>query len=152
MTTAALLVVALVALSPSCGVVGSVYNDLNTIRSGHGVAQVRGDQGLARVATIRADDMAIRGYFSHDAPDGCSFACLEDRLGVPHAYTGEILAWNNYPFGHESEDEAIEAWRDSPPHLAIILGCHYDSVGVAVSQGVDGRIYYVAEFAGALAC
>ena len=147
-TVPSVLAVATIALSSMCA---QTFQDLNVLRSGSGLDPLPGDAVLAQVAQARADDMALRGYFSHDPPDGCNFSCLEDRAGLTYPYRGEILSWNNYP-PEQSEEEAIEAWRNSPPHLAVVLGCSYDHFGVGVAAGFDGRIYYVAEYAGARTC
>ena len=94
------------------------------------VAHLVRDRELVEVARIRSKDMAARGYFSHNPPDGCNFVCIMDRGGVGHAWAGENIAWNNWDWD-QSADRAVAMWENSPPHLKNILNCHYTRMGIS---------------------
>ena len=130
---------------------GQTYAGVNAIRAERGQPPLTPDGDLANIARIRAQDMAARGYFSHDPPDGCNYACLLDNLGVQHAYAGENIAWNTWDW-KQTVGVALQMWRNSPPHLENILNCHYTRFGAAVAKGSDGRVYFTMIFEGAASC
>lgn len=120
---------------------------LNQLRAEKGLQQIPVDPALSRVARIRAEDMALRDYFSHQAPDGCDFRCLMSKSGVATAWAGEIIAWNNTHV-KDSAAMTINLWRNSPTHYGIILGCQFTRMGTGAAIAQDGRIYHVAVFEG----
>jgi uncharacterized protein YkwD len=153
----ALAVVGLAAMallsgcSPEVNAELKTYAGINAIRAQNGLPPLTPDAGLVNVARVRSKDMASKGYFSHTPPDGCNFVCIMDRLGVPHAWGGENIAWNNWPWS-ETADHAILAWKNSPPHMENILNCHYTRFGTGVAASPDGRIYYTMIFEGDAPC
>jgi uncharacterized protein YkwD len=95
--------------------------------------------------------MILRGYFSHDSPEGQTFV---DRLraagyiGRCAWSAGETLAWGT---GTQSSPRSrVQAWMHSPPHRAVLLSRSYREAGVAVLRGspVDRTLgsTYAAEF------
>lgn len=127
------------------------YDGINRIRAERGLPPLQADARLVEIARIRSRDMAARGYFSHDPPNGCNFVCLMDSNGVPHAWAGENIAWNNFPWD-QTADRAVIMWKNSPPHLQNILNCHYERFGTGVARASDGKIYYTMIFEGNRAC
>jgi uncharacterized protein YkwD len=151
----ALTGIALAALASACSPEQlaelKTYDGINRIRAERGLPPLEADARLVEIARIRSRDMAARGYFSHDPPDGCNFVCLMDSNGVPHAWAGENIAWNNFPWD-QTADRAVIMWKDSPPHLQNILNCHYERFGTGVARAADGKIYYTMIFEGNRAC
>lgn len=127
------------------------YDGINQIRASRGLPPLVADARLAEIARARSRDMAAKNYFSHQPPDGCNYVCLMDRNGVPHAYAGENIAWNTYDWAQTAQ-VAVDMWRNSPPHLENILGCHYQKVGSGVAKAADGKIYFTMIFEGNAAC
>lgn len=127
------------------------YNGINRIRQQNGLPPLVVDPGLVEVARARSRDMAARGYFSHQPPDGCNYVCIMDARGVPHAWAGENIAWNTWDWA-KTGDVAVDMWNKSPPHMENILGCHYTRFGTGVAKGADGKIYYTMIFEGNAAC
>src|SRR4029079_6085184 len=76
------------------------YAGINAIRTGAGLPPLQPDAALVRAARERSNDMAKTGHFAHDRIGGCTaeFICVLDRQGVPYAYAGENIAWNNFPW------------------------------------------------------
>jgi uncharacterized protein YkwD len=149
---AALLLVLLCGCTPQQVAEVRAYIGINDIRAESGEPPLAADPVLAAVAQERADDMAAKDYFSHSPPDGCNFACLIDRIAGVHGYAGENLAWNlNVPWG-DTAQVAVEAWKDSPPHLENIVDCHYERFGTGVTQAPDNKIYFAMVFEGWAAC
>ncbi len=71
---------------------------INQMRADNGLSPLTIDPSLSQVARYRAQDMASRSYFGHAPPDGCDYRCLFTKSSIPMAWTGEVIAWNNYSF------------------------------------------------------
>jgi uncharacterized protein YkwD len=139
------------ACTPEANAELKTYSGINAIRAQHGLPPLQADAQLVNIARIRSRDMATTNYFSHFPPNGCNYVCLMDQNGVPHAYAGENIAWNTWPWA-QTADEAVLMWKNSAPHLANILNCHYTRFGTGVVQAADGKIYYTMIFEGNAAC
>jgi hypothetical protein len=85
---------------------------------------------LEKAAQLKANDMANRGYFSHNTPDGKTPWYWLDQVGYKYKYAGENLAINFF----ESKDVA-EAWMNSPSHRANMIKDVYTEIGIAVASG-----------------
>jgi uncharacterized protein YkwD len=129
----------------------TTYGGINAIRGAAGLPALQPDAALVRVARERSADMAAKGYFSHDPPDGCNYACIMRAEGVANAWGGENIAWNNWPWSRSAQ-VAIDMWHNSPPHMENILNCHYTRFGAGVVQAEDGNVYYTMIFEGNRAC
>jgi len=146
-----LAVAFLTGCSPEVQAELTTYTGINAIRAKHGLPPLQPDKQLVDVARIRSKDMAAQNYFSHDPPDGCNFICLMDQRGAPHAWAGENIAWNNWPWGQTAQ-RAVTMWENSAPHLKNILNCHYTRMGTGVATTPDGRVYYTMIFEGNQPC
>lgn len=102
-------------------------------------------QLLVEAAQLKANDMAARGYFSHNSPDGKTPWYWLGQVGYGYAYAGENLAVNFV----DSEDIVL-AWMNSPTHRANILSDKFTEVGIAAARGTyEGReVTFVAQFFG----
>jgi uncharacterized protein YkwD len=97
---------------------------------------------LTRAAKSHAQDMAKRGYFEHQSPDGSEPKDRVRRTGYQYRLTGENIA-----FGPESAEEVVAGWLASPGHCANIMDSRFRDFGVAVATGRKrGHIYWVQEF------
>ncbi len=143
------------ALFSACSVQAAAetktVSGINAIRQEKGLPPLTPDPAIAEIARLRSADMAARGYFSHNPPDGCNFLCLLDTYDVPNAYSGENIAWNGWSWA-ETADVAVDMWRKSPPHLQNILNCHFERVGAGAAQAPDGKVYFTMIFEGNAAC
>lgn len=151
---AALGLVAIAVLSgctPEVNAEMKTYTGINQIRAKAGLPPLTPDNQLVQVARQRSQDMANKGYFSHNPPDGCNYVCIMDQDGVPHSYAGENIAWNNWDWS-QTADVAVKMWNNSPPHMENILNCHYTRFGTGVAEAPDGKIYYTMIFEGNNAC
>lgn len=140
-----------VACTPESSAELKTYDGINQIRAEHGLPAMTPDPALLTVARIRSRDMAARGYFSHDPPDGCNFFCLLQAQSIPISYAGENIAWNTYDWA-KTADVAVQMWRNSPPHMENILNCHYERFATGVAKASDGKVYYTMIFEGARDC
>ena len=112
-------------------VVASVLVDLaNADRSEHGLKSLIVSPTLENAAQMKADDMAAKGYFAHDTPEGHTpwYWFEEARYGF--RYAGENLA---VYFSDSAEVE--KAWMSSPLHRANILNTNFSEIGIALAHG-----------------
>ena len=86
---------------------------------------------LDRSAQAKADDMATRGYFAHNSPDGKQPWSWITAAGYNYRYAGENLAVRFI----DSKDVVV-AWMASPTPRANIVKPNYTEVGVGLAQGM----------------
>ncbi|MFA7285336.1 MAG: CAP domain-containing protein [Candidatus Paceibacterota bacterium] len=100
---------------------------------------------LKQAAQLKANDMAARGYFSHNTPDGKTPWYFLNQVNYKYKLAGENLAVNFF----ESE-EVARAWMASPSHRANIVKKDYTEIGIAVASGnYEGRnAVFVVQFFG----
>lgn len=120
---------------------------LNHMRADNGLPPLTVDPTLSAVSRTRAADMAAKGYFSHSPPDGCDFRCLFAKSNVTAAWSGEVIAWNDFSAA-DTVNEALLMWQDSTVHFDLITNRCFTRMGTGVATAPDGRNYYVAVFEG----
>jgi uncharacterized protein YkwD len=99
---------------------------------------------LQKAAQMKADDMAAKGYFAHNSPEGVTPWHWFKEAGYTFSFAGENLA---VYFSDSAELE--KAWMNSPLHRANILNSYFTEIGIATAKGVyQGRetVYVVQEF------
>lgn len=114
---------------------------VNQERQQRGLAPLRVDAGLQRVARAKATDMVSRGYFSHQSPTyGSPFDQMR-AFGVTYRAAGENLA------GNQTVPAAHQSLMASPGHRANILNRMYTRVGIGIVPGSQYGQIFVQEFA-----
>lgn len=102
------------------------------------------NEKLVAAAQAKADDMAEKGYFAHDSPDGKTSWHWFREAGYSFAYAGENLAVD-----FSDSEDVVDAWMDSPTHRANIRDGRFTEIGIATAVGTyEGRkaIYVVQMF------
>lgn len=121
----------------------SLLAAINGTRSAHGLAAVRLDVRLVRVARSHSSDMLHRNYFSHGA-----FSTRVRASGARGPVFGEDLAWGTAA----TSQWIIGSWLASPAHRAILLRPGFRRVGIGVATGTfngyGGASVVTADFAG----
>lgn len=117
----------------------------NEDRASNNAGTLTTNELLQKAAQLKANDMAKRGYFAHNSPDGLTPWYWLDKVGYKYRYAGENLAVNFF----ESRDVA-QAWMNSPTHRANIVKKEYTEIGIAVADGVfEGQnTVFVVQFFG----
>ena len=121
---------------------------VNAERTSRGLKALRPDGDLARAARSHSRDMARNQYFDHTSPDGDSVGDRIRRAGYGDPgdgwKVGENLGWGT---GERATPNAlVDAWLNSPPHRAILLGnARRAGVGVKRVRGCGGRAYWVID-------
>ena len=112
-------------------VVSAVLVDLtNADRTGSGTHALVVNEKLVAAAQAKANDMALRGYFSHNGPDGKEPWVWIKDAGYAYQHAGENLA---IQFSDSAEVE--RAWLASPSHRANLLSNQFTEIGVATAYG-----------------
>lgn len=138
------------------GAVSLVHRLTNDERAAAGVPPLARDAALDGIAQMHADDMAERGYFSHDTPEGAGpsdraaasgYACAKAAGAYTRTGIGENIhyAGGSYLYTEGVAAVAVGGWMDSPGHRANILDAGYDRLGVGIAIG-GGQAYAVQNF------
>jgi uncharacterized protein YkwD len=109
---------------------GSLDASLAALRAANGLAPLRADPVLARVAAAHAADMEARGFFDHRSPDGTDPGSRARAGGCRWGAVAENIAW-----GQGTELAAFAGWQGSPEHLPNMLGRAYRIYGVGEAGG-----------------
>ncbi len=86
---------------------------------------------LEEAARLKAEDMAKRGYFAHNSPDGLTPWFWFEKTDYKFIYAGENLAINFF----DSKD-LMNAWLKSPLHKENILSKNFTEIGIATAKGI----------------
>lgn len=110
----------------------ALLQDTNVQRSSdHEQALVLNKQ-LSAAAQAKANDMAAKDYWSHNAPDGRTPWSFINAAGYHYQMAGENLA-----YGFTTASDTITGWMNSPTHRANILNANYKDVGFGVAQSAN---------------
>jgi hypothetical protein len=105
------------------------------------------DPQLNSAAQAKAEDMAAKNYWAHNAPDGHTPWSFISASGYNYQLAGENLA-----FGFSNANDTVAGWMNSPEHRANMLNKDYQNVGFGVVstpnfQGKGPQTIVVAEYA-----
>lgn len=108
----------------------------NYDRGDNGVTQrLAWNSVLAQAAELKARDMAEKGYFAHNSPEGKSPWYWFDTAGYEFVHAGENLAVDFADSG-----DVNRAWMDSTGHRKNILNENFTEIGIAIATGIfNGR-------------
>lgn len=98
----------------------------NQVRAKAGVPPLKINELLRQAARSHSTDMARRGFFSHNDPDGVT---PFDRMRS-HGYAQP--AAENIAKGQSRPHEVISAWLNSPGHRANLLNPGFSVIGVGL--------------------
>ncbi|MGB9904169.1 MAG: CAP domain-containing protein, partial [Desulfotomaculales bacterium] len=109
---------------------------VNQERAKYGLAPLKVNMELVRVARLKAQDMVENNYFSHTSPTyGSPFEMMK-QFGISYRTAGENLA------GAPSVEVAHQSLMNSSGHRANILNPSFTQVGIGVAEGsVYGKIF-----------
>ncbi len=116
---------------------------VNQERQARGLAKLTLDAKANKVAQVKAEDMAKKGYFSHTSPTyGSPFEMLK-YFGVSYKAAGENIAK-----GQKTAQSVMNGWMNSQGHKANILNSNYTKLGVGYAVDANGTPYWVQMFIG----
>lgn len=111
-----------------------VVQRINALRKGEGLAAVRRDAVLDRVAQVYVDRMAREGFYGHEAPDGTTLLERVPDYNSLWGRMGENLGWGAGPLSaHVGIEHTIPSRRNLLDPEARYVG-----VGLAWRQSEEG--------------
>ena len=111
---------------------------VNDAREEEGLPALATHPSLVRTAQAYAEDMAARGFFAHEDPEGRSSGdrILAGGYAKPSCRCSWIYATGeNLAMGQDTPEEAVEDWLASPGHRANILHERYEDTGIGYHDG-----------------
>ena len=103
---------------------------VNQERAKQGLPALQVDSLLNKVATEKARDMDVNGYFSHTSPTYGSPFDMMRSYGVTYRYAGENIA-----SGQRTAAQVMNDWMNSSGHRANILNQNFTKIGVGYVNG-----------------
>jgi uncharacterized YkwD family protein len=97
----------------------------NQERAKNGLATLKVDTALSKVAREKSLDMSKNGYFSHTSPTYGSPFDMMKQFGISYQYAGENIA-----MGQRTPEEVVQAWMNSEGHRKNILSANFNYIGV----------------------
>jgi uncharacterized YkwD family protein/spore coat assembly protein SafA len=107
-----------------------VLHIVNEERTKAGLNPLQMDWELERVARTKSQDMADKGYFSHQSPTYGSPFDMMKQFGINYRSAGENIA-----SGQTTPVSVMESWMNSQGHRANILKPEYTHIGVGYYRG-----------------
>jgi uncharacterized protein YkwD len=117
-----------------------LLSEVNRVRAQHHLVPLvrRGD--LDRIATAHSHDMAQRGYFSHESPEGANPVDRIQSAGVDDmTLAGENLGLT---LDVDPTHAIVRGWLNSPDHRRNLLAAAMNTTGVGITQRGDGSLVY----------
>ena len=103
---------------------------VNIERNKAGLKPLVASSELSKVALLKSEDMALFGYFDHISPNyGTPFEMMTNQ-GITYTAAGENIAK-----GHETAEDVVNAWMNSPGHKANILSPLFNKMGLGIYIG-----------------
>lgn len=125
-------------------VAGLIAEGVNEERAARGLDRLAYDGELARLAENHSQDMATRGYFDHESPEGVGLAERYRRAGIdcPGGENIYTLPHGELQISDRAlADRVVREWLRSPGHRETMLKSRFDRQGIGVAVGPDGRVY-----------
>ncbi|MER7729362.1 CAP domain-containing protein [Streptomyces erythrochromogenes] len=110
----------------------AVVTLVNQERAQAGCGPVRANPPLAALAGAFSKDMAARGFFGHDDPEGNTPWDRAAKAGLSG------LGAENIARGQGDAQSVMRAWMNSPDHKANILNCEFRTLGVGAHFAAGG--------------
>ena len=116
------------ASAPSADQMRAVACLMNWARAQDSRARLARRSALQRAAEVKGQRVASCGQFSH-TPCGANLTVGVNASGYRYAVFGENLFAGTW--GKITPRDVVNAWLQSPPHRANVLGGQYRHVGAA---------------------
>lgn len=116
---------------------------VNQERAKVGLAALKDNWQLARVARYKSEDMRDKNYFSHTSPTYGSPFDMIKNFGIRYMAAGENIA-----MGQPTAAAVMKSWMNSPGHRSNILSKNFTELGVGVAKSKSGSLYWTQQFIG----
>jgi hypothetical protein len=115
----------------------------NTDRAANGIVSLSDNPLLDEAAQMKADDMALRGYYGHASPEGWLPFHWLDAVGYKYLNVGE-----NLDLVYSGTEGTVNSdWMNSSEHRTNILLPQFTETGVGVQSGIyeGSNVTFVVE-------
>lgn len=103
----------------------AVLKKVNAYRARYKLRPLLANDDLNEAAQAHSNDMAVKDYFAHIAPDGSSVAERAERAGYPWRYILENIA-----AGQTTPEEVVRGWIGSDSHREAMLERDIKEAGI----------------------
>ncbi len=123
----------------------TAFTKTNEARVKNGLTPLTWDPVLCLMARMHSLEMAKRGYFAHETPEGLEPKDRARALGILHfRVLGENIAYNK---GYQDPGAfAAERWMMSGAHRANILYIGFQASAIGTFVAADGSVYLTQVF------
>ncbi|MGE6717749.1 CAP domain-containing protein [Peribacillus frigoritolerans] len=101
----------------------------NAEREKQGLAALKIDTELSKVARIKSQDMKDKNYFDHNSPTYGSPFDMMKQFGISYKTAGENIAQ-----GQQTPAEVVQAWMNSQGHRENIMNPNYTHIGLGYEE------------------
>ena len=115
-----------------------IISETNKLRAQHGLAPVKRDGNLDKVAQNWANHLAQIDELNHRPQFWTKYPAYLNRGGSENI----LQAWKDY-----SAHDLVQIWYNSPGHRANMLSPKAKTLGVGLKVRSDGKLYAVQNFA-----
>jgi len=117
-----------------------LYSEVNRVRADHHLVALSRRSDLDQVAHAHSEDMARRGYFSHDSPEGANPVHRLERARIDDMR----LAGENLGMTTEANPslQIVKQWLLSPDHRSNLLAPAFNFTGIGVARNATGSLIY----------
>jgi uncharacterized YkwD family protein len=115
---------------------------INKERANAGLAPLKFDMELQKVARLKAKDMVEKNYFSHQSPTYGSPFDMMRQYNISFRSAGENIA------GNRTIEGAVKAWMESSGHRKNILNANFNYTGIGVVESPRYGKIFVQMFIG----
>lgn len=152
-----------------------IHNLINQQRDQNGLKPLVFDVKLNLIARSHSDDMAKRGYFEHNTPEGLSYldryhqsgySCenqydttstsymineggeniYQNNLYNSKRWTNNYLTYVDWNDMDKIANSTVDGWMHSSGHRLNILTSYYDGEGIGVAISSDDKVYITEDF------
>lgn len=112
---------------------------VNQYRSQNGLGALTSQSQLTAAAQRHSQDMGCNYFMSHYGTDGSDPYSRIVASGYPVNWWGENVA-----AGYSTPAAVMEAWKNSPPHNANLLGPNFTEIGIGYVNNPNDTVnrYY----------
>jgi len=118
-----------------------VADIVNQRRAEAGLAPLKMNWEVSRVARYKSQDMIDKKYFAHQSPTYGSAFNMMENFGIKFTAAGENIA-----YGQKTPEEVMTSWMNSAGHKANILSSAYNQIGVGAAKASNGTLYWTQMF------
>ena len=105
-----------------------ILEEINELRLSENLAPLGSNSLLDKSASLKAEDMCNKQYWSHNDPYGNDPWYWIQNVGYEYSNAGENLAKD-----FTSLDLMLESWKNSPTHFANIVNVNFKEIGIALN-------------------